>query len=271
MSNELGKPYSLPSFIFQRRPPSSPVATPSTPSCPPSPVAPPSCRSPPSAPSSTGTGTVLISKLNPSASVFHYADVSSNYSLPNNSNLQEWPYLLQKGSDGLEKARNGIPDISQYRDHISRISKQREIDLRHQPYLAGNVSDGPESAKNGIYDEFSPYIPPSSILSTPKKKFEFPSQYQRQLANIAKGAIPANPVVLRNRPYLPESDSLMNFRHNYDLLEIVFRPKPNSNSNRVTTKTTIHQISHISLNFSPISLKVPEMRPPLHRRRRRLR
>lgn len=70
---------------------------------------------------------------------------------------------------------------------------------------------------------------------------------------------------------VPESDSLMNFRHTYDLLEIVFRPKPNSNSNRVTTKTTIHQISHISLNFSPISLKVPEMRPPLHRRRRRLR
>ena len=81
-------------------------------------------------------------------------------------------------------------------------------------------------------------------------------------------------ISLKNAPTVlkvPESDSLMNLRHNYDLLEIVFRPKPNSNP-KGATNTKIHKISHISLNISPISLKVPEMRPPsFHRRRRRLR
>ena len=79
-------------------------------------------------------------------------------------------------------------------------------------------------------------------------------------------------ISLKNAPTVlkvPESDSLMNLRHNYDLLEIVFRPKPNSNPNRVTTNTTIHQISPIFLNTGPIGLKVPEMRPPPFQRQRR--
>ena len=102
------------------------------------------------------------------------------------------------------------------------------------------------------HQKSNPNSPHNISTKLPITRTEFhqiPSFYE-----IGRISFKTSPTVLK----MPESDSLINFRPNYDLLEVVFRPKPNSNP-KSATNTRIHKFSHISLNFSPISLKVPEI------------